>query len=229
MFFFNSSVNVSKSGILRGSIDCHCHLLPGVDDGVQTAEESLRIMQMMKDEGVKSVIFTPHIMEDCPNKPDNLNKVFLKHEWILPVKLAAEHMVDTGFEVNMPLPGNNVLFETSYFAKPVQFDEAIQSIRKAGCYPLLAHPCRYQYMDEEDYEKLFDQGVRFQLNIPVLSGFFGRTAQSKAMWMIDNKMYFATGTDTHSEIQYQRFLESKISRKYANKLSELISEVKLSD
>ena len=47
--------------------DCHSHLLPGVDDGVRTAEESLRILEEMERQGIRKLWLTPHIMEDIPN------------------------------------------------------------------------------------------------------------------------------------------------------------------
>ncbi len=53
--------------ILRKGTDCHSHILPGVDDGVQTMEEALEILRLYEELGIKSVWLTPHIMEDMPN------------------------------------------------------------------------------------------------------------------------------------------------------------------
>ena len=52
---------------MEGFRDCHCHLLPGVDDGVRELHETLKILERWKSLGVKEVWLTPHIMEDIPN------------------------------------------------------------------------------------------------------------------------------------------------------------------
>ena len=51
MWFFKSSVPIADSGILHGMTDCHSHLLPGVDDGVKTEEETWRILDEMERQG----------------------------------------------------------------------------------------------------------------------------------------------------------------------------------
>ena len=74
--FFRRKVSMADSGILRGMTDYHSHLLPDVDDGVETLEETLEILRDMEDQGITEVWFTPHIMEDIPNKPTDLKKTF---------------------------------------------------------------------------------------------------------------------------------------------------------
>ena len=62
--------------IFAGFTDCHSHILPGVDDGVQTMEESLRILQKYEAWGVHAVWCMPHIMEDYPNETAALRERF---------------------------------------------------------------------------------------------------------------------------------------------------------
>ena len=66
MWLISSRVKVEDSGLLEGFRDSHCHLLPGVDDGVKEVDETLRILQMWETMGMKEVWLTPHIMEDHP-------------------------------------------------------------------------------------------------------------------------------------------------------------------
>ena len=66
------------SGFLHGFIDWHCHILPGVDDGVQTMEEALEILAKYDELGVKEVWLTPHIMEDIPNATQHLKERFIE-------------------------------------------------------------------------------------------------------------------------------------------------------
>ena len=74
--FSKKRYSILESGLLQGMTDCHCHILPGVDDGIQTMEESLRALQKMSELGVREIWLTPHIMEDIPNSPEDLRRRF---------------------------------------------------------------------------------------------------------------------------------------------------------
>lgn len=76
MWSFRKRISLADSGIFREFTDWHCHLLPGVDDGVQTMEESLQILSLYEQLGVKDVWLTPHIMEDMPNTTSVLKARF---------------------------------------------------------------------------------------------------------------------------------------------------------
>ena len=76
MWPFRKTTTLAQSGILKGITDCHSHLLPGVDDGVETLDESLRILDTMEKQGVRKVWLTPHIMEDIPNETATLREKF---------------------------------------------------------------------------------------------------------------------------------------------------------
>ena len=67
MWPFKSVDKLSKSGLLDGFTDWHSHILPGVDDGIRTMDESLATLASFEEHGVKKVWLTPHVMEDCPN------------------------------------------------------------------------------------------------------------------------------------------------------------------
>ena len=102
MFFFKRSVSLVESGLFRGFTDWHCHLLPGVDDGVRTLEETLRVLSLYETLGVKEVWLTPHVMEDVPNEVSDLKARFeeLRTAYKGPVTLylASENMLDNLFE-----------------------------------------------------------------------------------------------------------------------------------
>lgn len=197
--------------ILCGLTDWHSHVLPGVDDGVQTLDESLRILESLERRGVRKLWLTPHIMEDMPNATDELRHVFDSlqnaYQGSVELRLASENMLDSVFasrlEANDFLPiGDNadmLLVETSYFNPPSGLDEMLFSIRKAGLTPLLAHPERYRYMDQDHYRKLHSQGVKFQLNLMSLMGHYGPEAKSKAKWLAKEGFYWCAGSDLHHQ------------------------------
>ena len=70
---------------LPDGIDYHCHILPGVDDGFQDPEKSLEQLRIYEASGIREVWFTPHIMEDIPNEPEDLRRVFedFKEKYLL--------------------------------------------------------------------------------------------------------------------------------------------------
>ena len=98
MFFFNKKHTIAASGILQGAVDHHSHILSGVDDGVETMDEALRILAAYEDLGIKELWLTPHIMEDIPNTPQKLKARFdeLKAAYSgnIQLHLAAEYMID---------------------------------------------------------------------------------------------------------------------------------------
>ena len=93
--------------------------------------------------------------------------------------------------------GKHLLVETSYFNPPVGLSNILLRIKVKGYYPVLAHPERYMYMREEDYRRLKAMNVKFQLNLPSITGFYGPEAQKKAKWLLENNFYDFTGSDTH--------------------------------
>ena len=98
MWFFNKKHTIAASGILAGTTDHHSHILPGVDDGVDTMDEALRILAAYETLGIKELWLTPHIMEDIPNTPQKLQARFeeLKTAYTgnIRLHLAAEYMID---------------------------------------------------------------------------------------------------------------------------------------
>lgn len=207
---FQKKQTLAESGILQGMTDYHSHLLPGVDDGVQTAEESLEILRLYEQLGIREVWFTPHIMEDIPNTTAGLRERFAQFQkrYTGPIRLhlAAEYMLDNLLKERLAqqdlLPlgteGNHLLVETSYFNPPMDLYDMMEKIKSAGFMPVLAHPERYVYMDKDDYRELNRRQIKFQLNLFSLYGEYGNNVQRKAKWLQENHFYNYKGTDTHN-------------------------------
>lgn len=223
--FTQKAPTLEKSGLLTGLTDWHSHVLPGVDDGVKTLGESIKVLEHFDDKGVDTLWLTPHIMEDYPNKTEDLKNRFeeLKLAWTgnLKLKLASENMLDSLFEERLAvkdfLPigdqGNHLLVETSYFSAPMGFDNIIDSIFAAGYYPVLAHPERYVYMGEKDYKKLKDKGVLFQLNYVSLVGGYGESSRKKSIWMLEHGMIDLTGSDIHRLASNKQLIDIPAGKK----------------
>lgn len=225
MWPFRRCISLKDSGILQGFTDWHCHLLPGVDDGVRTMEEALEILSLYEQSGVEKVWLTPHIMEDMPNTTAHLRERFgeLQAAYTGPVKLrlAAENMLDNLFEERLEkndvLPlgeaGDHLLVETSYFNPPMGLSNILLRIKAKGYYPVLAHPERYVYMGESDYRQLKDMGVKFQLNFPSIANMYGDRIKKKAVWLLSEKTVAYIGTDIHSYDIFQKLIYTCITGK----------------
>lgn len=233
MWLLSNKMSVRESGLLEGFKDVHCHLLPGVDDGVREADETMRILGEWEALGVKEVWLTPHIMEDIPNQPDELRNRFESltafYTGNVKLYLAAEHMMDGLFlkklEAKELLPigkdRDRLLVETSYYIPPMNMDEMIDMVKRNGYEPILAHPERYQYMASSDYRHWKEKGVLLQLNVPSLVGAYGSEVQAKARKLLDGGMYDYCGSDTHSKEHVDYFLDSMIDKKVVKKIKRL--------
>lgn len=207
----NGSPDNTPAAWPAGLVDCHSHILPGVDDGVREMADSLAILDAYAARGCRELWLTPHIMEDVPNTPDNLRKRFaeLQNAYNGPITLhlGAENMLDQLFSARLeaddllPLDNRRLLVETSYFAPPYNMEELLIAIKAKGFTPLLAHPERYVYMDTDDYKRLKDAGIELQLNIMSLVGFYGETALHKSRKLLRDGMYDRCGTDLHRQGQ----------------------------
>ena len=209
MWPFRKKQTLEESGFFRGFTDWHCHILPGVDDGVQTMDEALQILAEYERLGVKEVWFTPHIMEDMPNTPQHLRERFAElqaaYQGKVTLNLASENMLDNLFEERLNkndlLPigkdGRRLLVETSYFNPPMGLQNILLRIKAKGYIPILAHPERYQYMGESDYQQMKSMNVLFQLNQFSLLGLYGKEVQKQAKLLKKQGMYEYIGTDLH--------------------------------
>lgn len=204
---FNRRTSVLDSGLLKGAVDQHSHILYGLDDGVKTQEDSLAILRWLEEQGVSEVWFTPHVMEDVPNTTEGIRARFEQLKAVysggLRLNLAAEYMIDTVFEDRLERRDllehgpETVLVETSAIAPPMNLWNVLDQILKAGYRPLIAHPERYRYMDQGDYRELHNMGCFLQLNLPSIVGFYGESVRQRAQYLLDKGWYRMVGSDCH--------------------------------
>ena len=209
----------TKESAPRLDIDLHSHLIPGIDDGSQTMEESMLLLKGMSALGYKKVITTPHIMLDAyRNTPETIKEGLnalreaAKEEKIdIEIEAAAEYYLDDGFYAllekgdMMTIKGEYLLFETSYFAKPLQLEEMIFAISSSGYIPLMAHPERYRYIKDpmKEYSRFKELGVHFQVNLNSFAGHYGKSAKSLAHFLSKEGMIDFLGSDVHHKKQVE--------------------------
>ena len=224
---------------LEGFIDIHNHILPGIDDGAKTVDQSIELIKGFGEFGVTDFICTPHIMENYyPNNPTTINSSFsllknglkmnnLDH---VHIDVAAEHMIDSGFEklVNdntiMPLAKSYLLIEMSYLQPAINFDGALHEIKEKGYFPILAHPERYVYMHNTryKYKNIKKEGVLFQLNILSLTQFYGKEVQKMCLSLLKEKTIDFIASDIHNLKQLKFLKEAKINSNQLNLIRPII-------
>lgn len=218
-------------------VDIHSHLLPGLDDGVQSFEEAGAIISRFQKLGYKKLITTPHVMSDffrnsnetILNKLDELRAWLLEQQIDIELRAAAEYYLDEELvkkiENNIALLtfGNKyLLFETNFMTEPMNLKEFIFLATTKGYKPVLAHPERYLYLqsDFSKAEDLLNRGILFQLNISSISGHYSKAAQTIAHKLIDKGWIHLLGSDCHN-LQHIQLLEETQSAKYFQKAISL--------
>ncbi len=225
---------------LDGFTDIHNHILPGIDDGAKTVAESLSLIKGMGEIGISNFICTPHIMENYyPNDHETIQNALslvqneLKNNNLshVRIKAAAEHMIDSGFELLvdsnglMPISDQYILVEMSYLQASLNFEESIKKLRDKGLFPIFAHPERYAYLryDRGDYTRMKDLGMLFQLNLLSLSGYYGKDVHKKALALLDDNLIDFLGSDIHNENHLKHLTNIQISTKVLDKVIPLIA------
>lgn len=194
--------------------DIHSHLIPGIDDGAQTLDDSLYLIKQFKELGYTKLITTPHVMSDTyRNTPTiildglaKLNTSLKENQIDITIEAAAEYYLDENL---MSMLNNNeplltfgkkyLLFETNFLNEPFNLKEFIFLAATRGYKPVLAHPERYMYLQSalDKSEDLINRGVLFQINISSITGHYSKAVQTTANKLIDKGWVHFLGSDCH--------------------------------
>lgn len=212
----------SSKSISRMEVDIHSHLIPGIDDGANSIEESMVMLREFEKNGFKKVITTPHIHPNYRNTPEIIRSGLEKvHEEMgianlqIELECAAEYYVDEFFletiqkkEEILSFGDNYVLVESAFLNKPIFFEEALFELISHGYKPVLAHPERYRFLEgsTEWLLELKSQGVLLQVTLGSVGGYYGKTPQQIAKELLRQNMVDFLGSDLH-KISQMDFLE----------------------
>lgn len=237
MFSFIKRKKETPLNVSTLKVDIHSHLIPAIDDGIQSVEQGLEILREMEALGYEKVITTPHTF---PGSFDNTPEIILeglkkmqdavRNEGInITMEAATEYYMDDIFlkmlendEPLMTFGENHVLFETGFMSPPPFMKEAIFLMNIKGYKPVYAHPERYEYLiqDKALLEEMIDRDVVFQMNLGSLAGAYGKPVQKFAEKLIDQKVVRLVGTDCH-HMGHIDALKKTIQSKYFQKLMQL--------
>lgn len=196
-------------------MDIHSHILPGIDDGANSMEETVMIVRQLKEAGFKTIIATPHVMEG--------NAYLSPEEIIAATKQVGERIYEAGIPVEI-LPGaENYIFpdmaKWAYEGKlltlgntrkyllvelpqleiPLYTDQVFFELQVKGITPVLAHPERYRVFGNQP-ERLLDwakKGILFQLDLKSLSERYGPQPLRLAKLLLRDNLIHFIGSDAH--------------------------------
>lgn len=217
-------------------VDLHSHLLPGLDDGVQSFDEAGEIIRMFQALGYKKLITTPHVISDSYRntsetilaKLADLKAWLAQRELAIDIGAAAEYYLDEELVAHVqrqqPLltfGDRYVLFEINFMVEPLNLKDFIFLLTTQGYIPVLAHPERYVFLQNrpDKLEDLINRGVLFQLNINSLSGYYSKPAQALARKLIEKKMVHFVGSDCHHAAHASLLMEVVKTDLYQKALS----------
>jgi protein-tyrosine phosphatase len=193
-------------------VDIHCHILPGLDDGSDSVETSLKMAEMAIADGVTHVIGTPHANSEYDFVPE---LVQARRDEIQS-SLGDRLIIATGCDFHLSFenlsalrtdPKRFTLNQTDYllvefadFAIPASLDQTLHQLRLLGLHPIITHPERNPLIRSQ-WERLWGwmrQGCYVQVTAQSITGGFGRRAQQAAELLLDANAVHFVATDAHN-------------------------------
>lgn len=222
--------------IPTGYVDIHSHILPGIDDGAKTLDDTKLLLEEMKQLGFTKCIATPHTMNNIwENTPETIDNALqqVKSNLIVPFEItsASEYLLEESVVIKaknkelLTLKNNFVLVELSYLNAPIQLYDFIYEIQLAGYHIVLAHPERYAYFhsNKKEYQNLKKAGCLFQLNLLATIGHYGKEVAETANYLLKENLYDFTGSDIHHKNHIRAF-QNKIIGNYGEKITEVMKK-----
>lgn len=195
-------------------IDIHSHIIPDVDDGAESFEDSVNIINALKKIGYNSFVATPHWIESNRQlySDGKIHKNFEELKRILPQKnisLGAEIFFDevafNELKANrlITYPSKKAVlieFSLSSEAAPMNLEEIIFRINSKSCLPILAHPERYPFLQRNQnlILKLKQMEVGLLVDLTSLGGKFGWSVKHISQNWLKKGFFNACATDIHS-------------------------------
>jgi protein-tyrosine phosphatase len=196
-------------------IDVHCHILPGVDDGVQTMEEALALIAMEVKGGTKGFIATPHVIERrdfdridgwadrIQGLRDELSAAGVVADVVLGGEIyPSSHMVravQEGRPVTLGGKGKHMLVDLPMGALPNDFDSLLYELQVQGITPIIAHPERAApfQSDPDSLWPYLERGMACQVNAASIAGKYGPRAYEVAMLFLKRRWPHFLASDAH--------------------------------
>lgn len=196
-------------------IDIHAHILPGIDDGPANMGEALALIAAAADNGIDTVVATPHMLDGIYNATRaeifaalaELNDA--AHEHGLPVTILAgadvhaeaevPELLRQGDLVTVADRGKHLMLELPPDVVPRELDQLLFGMQLQGVRPIVSHPERNRVIQDDPNElmSLVQAGALMQITAGSVLGDFGRRVRSCAETLLARRMVHFVATDMH--------------------------------
>lgn len=203
-------------------VDLHLHLLPGVDDGCKTMDDTLAMARALVALGVTMAAPSPHNRPEYASREvalqrlDEVRAELAKHGIPLSLDVNAENFfLDEGLLTTLPTPesrrvgaaGRYLLVEAPYTSPLPQLTDVLFRMQLKGVTALIAHPERCLEFERKGRAAAAVQaGALLQLDMGALIGRYGKSAQKLARQFLDEGLYAIAATDLHSPVGAEQWV-----------------------
>ncbi len=194
--------------------DLHAHILPGVDDGAKTPEDTIAMARAAAEDGTKVMLCTPHRRDVTENWSvqhirdliERMNALIRGEGIDLALALGMENHLDVDlpdeFAAGRALPMNGtryILVEMPFFGRPNYVEDALFRLRAQGLVPVLAHPERIEAFqrDPELLASFVEQRMLSQITAGSVLGYFGGGVKKFTATLLRRNLVHVVASDTH--------------------------------
>jgi protein-tyrosine phosphatase len=196
-------------------IDIHTHILPGLDDGAKTLNESIQMVQQALDVGVSAICATPHILDGVSSSlEEQINRAFtllrsqlVKRKMTTRLVLGSEIYIRPDIEslrnfsfFSLNQTNKYVLVELPRGGLPSGVDQLIHSLQLEGLTCIIAHPerCLIGKDPLSEINNMVNQGALIQINAGSILGHFGKEARKTAESLLEYNLVHFMASDAHN-------------------------------
>ena len=210
-------------------IDIHSHLIPNVDDGAKSPEETIELIKEAREAGITDIILTPHYIINSYEQnaetlillKDKLQQIINSENIKVNLHIGMEvYITDNLVEILkqnkiLTLAGSKYLLMELPLNTNVQYlDMVIFKLIENNIIPIIAHPERYKFVQEDPSKvrELIESGCLIQSNIGSILGIYGKKAKKTIKYLLKNDLINFIATDTHRKNTIYHLLEKGIKK-----------------
>ena len=195
-------------------IDLHSHILPGLDDGARTVEDSRELARRALQDGTRSIAATPHVRWDYPTTAQRMEEgvAALRRDFEEQgIPLSVLHGGEIDLDQLETLPGEELaaftlarsgrylLLEFPYRGWPLSLERTVFNLRIRGLQALLAHPERSKEVQDrpDRLTRAVAGGALVQITAASVDGRLGRAARAAAERLLELRLVHVLASDAH--------------------------------
>jgi len=220
-------------------IDIHSHILPGLDDGSRSMEETVELLKIAREAGTEIIVASPHSDSEYTYDPEQVDELIaeaqaLAGDGIRIVRGCDFHLMFSNVNAALENPkhytinrGPYILMELSNMMIFPNTGDIWRQLESVGLRIILTHPERNQILQKkfEQIEKWVGDGFYMQVTAQSLLGMFGNTANKIAVRMLDKGLVHFVASDGHDPVGRPPRLDLAyqwVTERYGNELAELL-------